>query len=150
MFYVTNLKEESNKEQTSGVVSPTSTTPSRSTPPPARTASPLSPSAAVTNSSPATGSNANSASSGCTPGSGSTIPSYPVVPCPTFDWDAYLKETNSIPAPPDYFQQVSNNECRKGCAALICFPMLCTTFPDKSRVVMVLDERICAIISFVY
>lgn len=32
---------------------------------------------------------------------------YPPVPFQTFDWDAYLKETNSFAAPPEYFKQVN-------------------------------------------
>lgn len=32
---------------------------------------------------------------------------YPPVPFQTFDWEAYLKETNSFAAPPEYFKQVS-------------------------------------------
>lgn len=40
----------------------------------------------------------------------SPMPSTPMpalVPFITFDWDAYLKETNSTTAPPEYFKQVS-------------------------------------------
>lgn len=30
----------------------------------------------------------------------------PLVPFITFDWDSYLKGSNSVPAPPEFFKQV--------------------------------------------
>ncbi|KAL1131586.1 hypothetical protein AAG570_011200, partial [Ranatra chinensis] len=37
-----------------------------------------------------------------------TSPPFPLVPFQTFDWDSYLKETNSVPAPPECFKQHLN------------------------------------------
>lgn len=120
-FYSVAEPERIQEPATSGVVSPTSTTPSSgSTPPLARAANTPSPTPAASSTTNLTqtssghantpNSNANAIASiktallGMSPIIG---PSYPLIPCPSFDWDLYLRETNSIAAPPECFQQVS-------------------------------------------
>ncbi|XP_014247076.1 polycomb protein SCMH1 [Cimex lectularius] len=82
---VEKVKKEPAPGQTP--TSPVATPPAPSTPAFIPSAQPATPSSTTTTSTPA------------------GTPSFPLVPFQTFDWDAYLKETDSIAAPQECFQQ---------------------------------------------
>lgn len=99
-----DIKTPSIPEPANGVVSPTSTTPTAGVTPPPRPPSTPSPTPSAT-STTHTASSLNTSITNSSSTSGTAVTPYPLFPCPTFDWDGYLKETNSIAAPAHCFQQ---------------------------------------------